>query len=176
MTALPRSPMLRSRLPRRDVLRVSAAGIALAWLPAGCGGGDDGPGPVKLGRDACDFCGMILSEIRYAAEIRGGPSGKLYKFDDVGCAVQFTQRNPWTAEPATKFWAMSHQDGTTWLDARQAAYRQGLPTPMGYGFAAVPAGGPDTVPYDAMKAAVLKRTECAPTATATATADAGGTR
>ncbi|WP_109121691.1 protein NosL [Azospirillum sp. TSO22-1] len=160
-----------SPLPRRDVLKLSAAGVALAWLPAGCGS-EEGPGPIKLGRDACDFCGMIVSELRYAAEIRGGPNNKLFKFDDVGCAVNFTQRNAWAAEPAAKFWAMSHQDGATWLDARQAAYRQGLPTPMGYGFAAVP-NGADTVPFDAMKAAALKRTECAPTTT---TAEAGETR
>ncbi|HYH39866.1 MAG TPA: hypothetical protein VD860_16715 [Azospirillum sp.] len=161
-----------SVLPRREVLKISAAGVALAWLPAGCGS-DEGPGAIKLGRDACDFCGMIISELRYAAEIRGGPSNKLFKFDDVGCAVHFTTRNAWAAEPAAKFWAMSHQDGTTWLDARQAVYRQGLPTPMGYGFAAVP-NGADTVPFDAMKAATLKRTECAPTATNTA--DAGEPR
>lgn len=162
------SPQPWRPLPRRAFLKLSAAGAALAWLPAGCGGGDEGPGPIKLGRDACDFCGMIISEIRYAAEIRGGANNRLYKFDDVGCAVHFTTRNAWAAEPAAKFWAMSHQDGATWLDTRQAAYRQGLPTPMGYGFAAVPAAGADTVPYDAMKAAVLKRTECAPTATADA--------
>ena len=158
-------------LPRREFLKFSAAGVALAWLP-GCGS-EEGPGPVKLGRDACDFCGMILSEIRYAAEIRGGPSNKLFKFDDVGCAVHFTMRNACAAEASAKFWAMSHQDGTTWLDARQAAYRQGLPTPMGYGFAAMPAAGPDTVPFDAMKSAALKRTECV---TETATADAGAAR
>lgn len=163
-----------SVLPRREFLKLSAAGAALAWLPAGCGGGDEGPGAIKLGRDACDFCGMIVSEIRYASEIRGGPNNKLYKFDDVGCAVHFTTRNAWAAEPGAKFWAMSHQDGATWLDARQAAYRQGLPTPMGYGFAAVPAGSADTVPFEAMKAAALKRTECAPTGTATA--DAGEPR
>ena len=155
-------------LSRRDALKYSAAGVALAWLPAGCGGPDEGPGPIKLGRDTCDFCGMIVSEIHYAAEIRGGANNRLYKFDDVGCAVHFTQRNPWAAEPAAKFWAMSHEDGKTWLDARQAAYRNGLPTPMAYGFAALPVGAPDTVPFDAMKAAVLKRTECAPTATADA--------
>ena len=162
-----------SVLPRRAFLKFSAAGVALPWLPAGCGGADDGPGPIKLGRDACDFCGMIVSELRYAAEIRGSVNNKLYKFDDVGCAVHFTMREAWAAEPAAKFWAM---DGQTWLDARQAVYRPGLPTPMGYGYAALPAGSPDTVPFDAMKAAVLKRTECAPTTTADASADARASR
>lgn len=157
---------------RRAFLKHSAAGIALLALPTACGAPDDGPGPIKLGRDSCEFCGMIISEIRYAAEIRGGANNRLYKFDDIGCAVHFTQRNGWAAEPTAKFWVMSHQDGTTWLEAQKAAYRGGLPTPMDYGFAAVPAGTPDTVPFEAMKAGALNRTECAPTATPTATTTA----
>jgi len=144
-------------LSRRDALKYSAAGVALAWLPAGCGGPDEGPGPIKLDRDACDFCRMLISEIRYAAEIRGGQNNKLYKFDDVGCAVLFLSRTAWATESGTKFWAMNHQDGQTWLDARQAVYRQGLPSPMGYGFAAVPAGTAATVSYDVMKDATLNK-------------------
>jgi len=162
-------------LSRRDVLRYSLAGLAVAWLPAGCGGGD-GPEDLKLGRDTCAFCGMIVSEPQYAAEIRGGTGNKLYKFDDVGCAVHFTQRNPWAAEPAAKFWAMNYMDGKTWLDAREAAYRSRLPTPMGYGFAAVPQGTADSVPFEAMRGGAMKRGDCAPTAGITTTADAGDVR
>jgi len=143
-------------LPRRAFLKFSAAGVALAWLPAGCGS-DDGPGAIKLDRDACDFCRMLISEIRYAAEVRGGPNNKLYKFDDIGCAVLFLNRVAWGAEPAVKVWAMSFQDGATWLDARLAAFLQGLPSPMGYGFAAAPSGTAGTISYEAMRVATLKK-------------------
>jgi len=143
-------------LARRAFLKRSAAVAALLALPAACGEAEDGPGPIRLGRDACDFCRMPIAEIRYSAQIRMAPDNTLYKFDDVGCAVLFLSRTAGAADAGARFWAMNHLDGKTWLDARQAFYLQGLSTPMHYGFAGVPAGTASAVSYDAMTAAVLK--------------------
>jgi len=41
-----------------------------------------------IGKDACDFCKMILSDNRFGAEIIS-QKGKLYKFDDAHCAISF---------------------------------------------------------------------------------------
>lgn len=150
----------RTNLPRRLFLKLPAvAGLAL--LPAGCLEGEaDGPVPVTLGRDTCEMCRMILSDIRFAAEIRGGPKNRLFKFDDIGCAVRWAAQTPWTAEPGTRIWAMNFDDGRTWLDAPKAVYRPGPLSPMGYGYAAVPAPEPGSLSYEELKAAVLKQAGC----------------
>ncbi len=58
----------------------------LVALSLGACEADAGPGEIKLGRDVCENCGMIISDPRFLAEIRLA-DGKLHKFDDVGDAV-----------------------------------------------------------------------------------------
>lgn len=146
---------------RRDFLSSAASALVLS-LTGGCSGERKGPEAVKLGRDVCELCRMIISDVRYAAEIRGGARRKLVMFDDIGCAVQWVQGSPWKDAPDTEFWVMDSRDGTTWLDARQAAYRPGAQTPMDFGFAAVAQGEAGTVPYAVMAEKVLARAKLAP--------------
>lgn len=146
---------------RRDFLSSASATILLS-MTGGCSGERKGPEAVKLGRDVCELCRMIISDVRYAAEIRGGTRHKLVLFDDVGCAVQWLQGSPWKEAPDTEFWVMDSRSGTTWLDARQAAYVPGAQTPMDFGFAAVAQAETGTVPYAAMADKVLARAKLAP--------------
>jgi copper chaperone NosL len=46
------------------------------------------PKPINYGKDACDFCKMIIMDKRYAAEIVT-TKGKAYKFDDILCEANF---------------------------------------------------------------------------------------
>lgn len=129
----------------------------LAWLP-GCS--DDPPtGPVEIryGRDACDFCRMIISDPRYATQIRGGPGHKAYKFDDIGDALHFLRTQSWKDEGNVEIWVMDMDHGKTWLDARKAFYLPGKQSPMAYGFGAVPDARPGAVPFGDMQIQILKR-------------------
>ncbi len=115
------------------------APLALLLL-LGCQAGD-GPARVAWDRDTCRQCGMALSDRHAAAQVKGGPKGQVEKFDDLGCALTWLQKQPWADEAGTRVWVARSTDGT-WLDAREAHFVDGLKTPMGYGWGAVDGAQP----------------------------------
>lgn len=131
-------------LARRDLLK---AGTAMLLMPAlaRCGQ-STGPEAVAWERDACEHCRMIISERQFATELRSA-KGRLYKFDDVGCAVHWAKRQGWSEADVAEFWVMSYDDGATWLDARKAFFLVNVRSPMNYNFAAVPDTREGTVAY-----------------------------
>lgn len=136
---------------------MGVAAVALPLVPAGCGQPQTGPVPVRFDRDSCELCRMLISDPRFAAEVRGGPGREIYKFDDIGDAINWVARQPWAVEQRAEIWVMSYEDGETWLDARKARYRTGVRSPMDYGYAAVPGGPAEAVDFETMKTAVLER-------------------
>ena len=96
---------------------------------------------IKWDRDTCIRCSMVISDRRFAAEMRGGEKNIVFKFDDIGCAV-FWMRDkqkdyPWLTDPATRFWVADVAgSGDRWLDARKAHYAGGRLSPMGYNYGA----------------------------------------
>jgi hypothetical protein len=135
---------------RRQLLAAGFALTPLAALLAACGPKGhwpEGMQPIKWDRDPCVHCGMIISDRRFAAEI-GHPQAKTgFKFDDIGCALNWLRekapQHPWSASPATPIWvadSASQGNDVAWLDARTARYIHKT-SPMGYNYAAV-AGAP----------------------------------
>jgi nitrous oxide reductase accessory protein NosL len=134
-------------------------GATLGTVLTGCSSEPlKGPAEIKWDRDVCARCSMVISERGYAAQIRD-PMKKVHKFDDFGCAI-FWKEHQTFSDAEIEFWAAdarTEPGGSKWLDARQAAYLPNKRSPMGYGFAAVAAGTPDTVSYaDARKAVLAK--------------------
>ncbi|MEA3292746.1 MAG: hypothetical protein U9Q71_10660 [Pseudomonadota bacterium] len=113
--------------------------LLAALLVAGCSREPEtGPGEVRWDREVCARCVMAVSDRHYSAQVRGGPGGqktKLYKFDDIGCAVIWLDEQPWKDDPRTEVWVTDHRDGE-WIDARRAYYVKGKLTPMDYGLGA----------------------------------------
>jgi len=121
--------------------------LALAALAACSGDSGTGPGTVTWDRDACERCRMVLSDRRFAAQVRvpaeqEGKRSRLHRFDDVGCAVLWLDQQPFKDRPGIEIWVTDHQSGE-WLDARTAHYVRVRNTPMEYGLGAqrAPAGG-----------------------------------
>jgi len=110
-----------------------------------------GPGDVRWDREVCQRCAMALSEPRFAAQIRGGPEGQhqLYKFDDIGCAVIWLDKQLWKDDTATEIWVMGDQE--KWIDARAAHYQEEKITPMGYGLGAIEGDGAGAIDFAAAK-------------------------
>ena len=97
-----------------------------------------GPGEVRWDKEICVRCAMALSDRYFTAQVRGAPAGertKLYKFDDLGCAVIWLKEQAWKDDPRTEIWINDYQTGQ-WLDARKARYVPNILSPMGYNLAA----------------------------------------
>jgi len=142
------------RCSRRQVL----AFAALAPLTlSGCTRQTEGPEEIRFGRETCTLCGMIISDKQFAAEIRGGPDGALVKFDDIGDAVNWLEKQSWRATDLREFWVMNSENGSDWLDARTAFFLTGAVSPMDYGFAAVATERPGAVSFATMAEGARKR-------------------
>jgi len=86
-------------------------------------------------RDMCTRCQMAISERKFAVQIIDPQSNKVYKFDDLGCAVLWLdeEKIPWKEKAI--IWITDAKTGE-WMNARKAKYVDGAMTPMAYGFAA----------------------------------------
>lgn len=93
---------------------------------------------VRWDREICARCAMAVSDRKYSAQVRGGREGKkakVYKFDDVGCAVIWLDKQNWKDDARTEIWVNDHRDGK-WINAKTAWYVKMNNTPMDYGLGA----------------------------------------
>lgn len=146
--------MCSDPVSRRGFLALVPAAAALAVLPA-CNA-DDGPAEVRWGKENCDYCGMLVDDPRYAAQVRGGPKGKAWKFDDLGDAILWLASQSFADEPTTRLW-VGHCETGKWIDGRAAWYLSGHTTPMAHGYGAVPEARDGAISFDDMRKVVLAR-------------------
>ena len=153
---------------RRHLLGRLAAGTfvltPLAAALAGCAksGWPEGMAEIKWDRDTCARCSMVISDRRFAAEVRGGPKDAVFKFDDPGCLAFWlrdkAQEYAWLADAATRLWVAdytSKPDNIAWLDARKAHFEGGKHSPMGYGYAAYALPQPGSQDFAGMREHVV---------------------
>lgn len=141
----------------RDAMAALAASAGFRLLPlaaalSACGqedGWPEGMQPIKWDRDTCVVCNMVISDRRFAGQMRGGPKHTVFKFDDPGCIALWLHDKatayPWIVEPETRIWVAdvgSRGNEVRWLEARKAQYISKF-SPMGYNFgaSAYPQGG-----------------------------------
>jgi copper chaperone NosL len=115
--------------------------VLSATLLSGCTRNDpSGPPQLRLGRDECGECGMIINEDRYSCGIvveRAGRSEPVL-FDDIGCMLEYTREH---ADELSIQRIYVHDHATrAWVPAPEATFLYAdetkLPTPMGSGIAA----------------------------------------
>lgn len=146
MTASMQS-VARSRIRRA---RAGIALLALAGLSAinvGCSREVlSGPPELRLGRDECGECGMLINEDRCSsamliereAPLAGRTRREYVMFDDIGCMLDYEHHR---RSEFTVIDAFVHDHPTRqWLRAGDAYFlfadRERLPTPMGTGIVA----------------------------------------
>ncbi|MDK9720136.1 MAG: nitrous oxide reductase accessory protein NosL [Rhodospirillales bacterium] len=153
--------MCKFHLSRRRFLTVVSPGFVAAL--SGCfEGASTGPAEVRWGREFCDYCGMIIDNPRFAAQIRGGDPRKLWKFDDVSCGVLWRARQSWENEEKTEFWVGNSATGK-WIDGKKAYYLSGMKSPMGYDYGAVAEPKDGALTFEAYRDRVIaggSRSEC----------------
>jgi nitrous oxide reductase accessory protein NosL len=91
--------------------------FAFALLSAGCSAKASGPPVIVVDRTVCSHCGMLVSELAYAAayQVRGQEARV---FDDIGCMLEALGRE------GTLPIAVWFQDaaGAEWLHADEAIF------------------------------------------------------
>ncbi|HET8523016.1 MAG TPA: nitrous oxide reductase accessory protein NosL [Thermomicrobiales bacterium] len=123
--------------------RVLLMGAAVLTLSA-CGDSASADEPPKIGygKDACDRCGMIISDERYAAAIVP-EKGDTLLFDDSGEMIATAQE---TGLESRRAW-VHDMHSKRWIDATRASFvvSETATTPMGTGVVAFQdAGDADT--------------------------------
>lgn len=106
--------------------------LFLFLLFIGCGDSDSdklGLKSVKLNRDICTRCTMIISDPRYVSQVVMKNETKV--FDDIGCAVH------WVKDKKIKNFKIyvKDSDSNRYINAKDAYYSSGN-SPMGYNFLA----------------------------------------
>jgi len=128
----------------------SAVFVFFILLLIACKGGNEEQLPVDFvwDRVACEECKMALSDPHYSAQVID-PKGRAYYFDDIGCAVLWSRRQPWKDKART--W-VNDVKTTEWIEAKKANWIYGDPqTPMGYGFAATLTPVENALDYETVK-------------------------
>jgi copper chaperone NosL len=111
--------------------------LLLAMVASACGSSapaEIGPPEIVLGEDRCVECGMIISDLRFAAAAVT-PEGASLLFDDIGDMLRYRTR----AElPEGTVYFVHDYDSREWLEADSAFYVQSnrIHSPMGSGVAA----------------------------------------
>ncbi len=96
-----------------------------------------GPPELKLGRDQCAHCGMIISDERFAAAmiVKTDRGNRALVFDDIGDMVAYPRDHP---EQTIIHRYVKDFDSSEWVKADQANFVRVLDmhTPMGSGLIA----------------------------------------
>jgi copper chaperone NosL len=154
---------------RRFLGQLAATGFLLTPLAAALSGCNkdnwpDGMAEIKWDRDTCARCSMVISDRRFAVQLRGGPDKAVFKFDDIGCMVfwlnEKADKYPWLADAGTRFWVADFtsksREEMRWLDAKRAFYMT-KNSPMGYNFAAVSTPMPGSLDFTDMRQHTLAK-------------------
>jgi len=124
----------------RSAFMGSAIGAAAALLSACRPAELSGPPTIRLGRDLCAGCGMLISEDRCSCALLVAQDGARAHllFDDLGCLLDYRADHPQTV--VADVFAHDYTTGQ-WVPALTASYLSAtspssLNTPMGSGIVA----------------------------------------
>lgn len=125
---------------RRTLVAIAVVALGLG-APSCSRPALSGPPELKLGRDECADCGMLVSEDRCSSALLIEVSGVREHaiFDDIGCMLDYMHEPPADTRAVEAF---VHDHGTRqWISADASfvlfADRAKLKTPMGFGIVAV---------------------------------------
>ena len=78
--------------------------------------------PIKLNTDGCEFCKMKIADGKFGAEVIT-IKGRIYKFDDVHCMVNYQKENP---NPKIRsFYIHDYKQNNILIPAETAFYVKG---------------------------------------------------
>ncbi|MBX3142187.1 MAG: nitrous oxide reductase accessory protein NosL [Trueperaceae bacterium] len=128
--------LFRTRRHAATTLRTSAAAALIAaLLLTGCSAPK--PVPINIGQDVCAFCGMLISDPGYAAQIVT-KTGKAYKFDSIESLLGFVHNGSVSQDQIHSMWVSDFFEPGKMLRVEEAHFLRGgeLRSPMGLNVAA----------------------------------------
>ncbi len=93
------------------------------------------PQEIHWDRDMCSRCVMVVSDRNQTVQIVNPQNGKVYVFDDIGCAILWFQEQNIKWQDDAIIW-INDIKSSKWIDARKAFFDTMNITPMAYGFGA----------------------------------------
>lgn len=99
------------------------------------------PEPIKYGTDSCANCKMGISDLKFGSEIVT-KKGKVYKFDDVGCMVQFLKKGTIAQNDIAYSLVINYEKQHDLLDVNKASFvvSEEIRSPMNFNTAAFDGG------------------------------------
>lgn len=127
LTPTPLPGTTRSQMQRPQMFARLTILIAATFLLAGCA---EGPRDIAIGSEECAHCRMIVSEERFAAQLRT-EHGRSLAFDAIECLADFLQQGQDARVRA--MWVSAFNAPGTWIPAEEAFYLRSpaLRSPMG---------------------------------------------
>lgn len=122
----------KSRRSRKNIGVVTT--VAVALMLAGC---KVEPEPLQFGKDNCYHCKMTLMDNKFGGEILT-EKGKIYKFDDVNCMLNFYNSGNVNVEEMKEVLIVDFSKNEKLIDARNALYvkSESIMSPMASNIAA----------------------------------------
>ena len=95
------------------------------------------PQPLVVGKDECFYCKMPFVDAKFGAEVITA-KGKIYKFDDMGCLINFLKEGLGSEEKVNKVLAVNYANNQKLMDVNTSVFLRNadLHTPMNSGIAA----------------------------------------
>jgi len=95
------------------------------------------PQPIVIGKDACDFCRMTISDSRFGGELITA-KGRVYKFDDMHCLLSFYHSKSMSNDADVGIWLSDGSRPGTLIPEKQSLFLKtdSLRSPMGGNVAA----------------------------------------
>ncbi len=126
--------MARRKSSKTSGMAVLLPLFAMLMILPGC---NSEPQPIAYGKDECAGCKMILADLHYGNELITA-KGKVFKFDDVKCMIQFMAKEPIQSNAAGRALVIDFNQSNRFLHAEQAVYLKHpkLRSPMDSGIAA----------------------------------------
>lgn len=115
--------------------KIAAIIITLWFMLSSC---SQGPQPIEIGKDACSYCKMVISDPRFGGEMVT-IKNKVYKFDDLHCLTAFIQEGQIARPDIKEMYAVNFSGNHELIKADEQLLlfkSESLRSPMGGNIAA----------------------------------------
>jgi len=120
---------------KKLVKKQGIATVAISALFFGVSCSTPGPEPISLNKDNCDYCKMTISNIRFASELKTD-KGRVYKFDDISCMINYKKENTNTASATFYVSDYLYPNALIKADSLFYIFADAISSPMGGNIAA----------------------------------------